>query len=216
MNFSTTSRLIFSTIAILTFLFFADTNSFAADKHHPLEKYKVEYSTKGFFTGKKTYCSKNWGKDVVEYRLGKIINEKGKTIIENKKVITKIQGDEQWIITVDLDSNTGKKVKNPMFPQMKKFMEGKTPEQVKTEMLKGMGGKVTGKKNIAGLSCSIWSLDVIDTCITDDSLNLENSSPSNDIYEVAVSVDKNGTCTDKEFGTGDAVIEEVKAPVQSN
>ena len=100
-----------------------------------------------------------------------------------------------------------------MFAQMKKFIEGKKPQEVKTAMLQSMGGKITGKKNILGLTCNVWSLDVINTCITDDSLNLENSSPSNDIYEVAVKVDKKSTCSDEEFSVGDAIIEEVEPKI---
>lgn len=186
-------------------------NSFAEEKHHPINKYTVEYNAKGFYTGTKKFCSRNWGNEVVEFKLGKITTPDGKVIIENKKVITKIEGDSQWIISINLDTNTGKKLKNPMYAQISKLMEGKSPGEKKKFMLQSMGGKITGKKTILGLECNIWKLDVINTCITDDSLNLENSSPTNDIYEVAVKVDKNKTCTDEEFGVGDAVIEEIEA-----
>lgn len=211
MYFNLIYRLFLILFIAFSFMFFQVSESHAEDKYHPLEKYRVEYNSKGFFTGNKTFCSRDWGKEVVEYKLGKVITQEGKTKVENKKVITKVEGDTQWIITIDLDTNTGQKLKNPMYAQMKEFMKGKSPEELKTKMLEGMGGKIVGKKEVAGLECTVWNLEVIDTCITEDSLNLENSSPSNDIYEVATKVEKDKTCSDEEFSTGDAVIEEIEA-----
>lgn len=69
------------------------------------------------------------------------MNIMGNSVKKNEKVITMIENGDQWIITINLDDNTGTKMKNPIYKGLTAGMEGKSPKEFSEQFMKQMGGQ---------------------------------------------------------------------------
>jgi hypothetical protein len=203
-------KLNFCVFAIYLVVMIVD-NASGAEKLHPLESFCATYTMEGMMKGTKTVYSKNWGRNRVEITNAEL-RIPGVDMVqkENKKVITKITDEGQWIISINLDENTGTKMKNPMYEMVMQGMKGKDPKKFGEEMMKKMGAKVVGEKVVAGERCKIWELPgLAKTCVTDDGITLESTSQAAGMNEIATEVKRSDPGPDSAYEIGDARIEEI-------
>lgn len=180
-------------------------------KYHPLESYTVKYRIEGNSTGEKTEYSGDWGRTLCWTEAVQVKRAGGTPVRINEKVITRIMGGEQWIIKINLDDNTGTKVKSPAFPEIYNRIKGKDPAEFTKELITSSGAKRVGEKTAGGEKCTEWELgEGARTCITDDLVRVESSLVLGDITvkETAVEVKRNVPEPEGICGTGAAVITE--------
>lgn len=145
-------------------------------KYHSLESYTVKYKIEGNSTGEKTEYSGDWGRTLCWVENSQTKLPEGGTLKVNEKVITKIEGTNQWIIKINLADNAGTRMRNPMFPEIYKRIKGKDPGEFSREFMTNMGAKRIGEKVVDGEKCSEWQIgEGAKTCITDDVVRLESS-----------------------------------------
>ncbi|MEW6143874.1 MAG: hypothetical protein AB1598_02535 [Thermodesulfobacteriota bacterium] len=180
-------------------------------KYHPLESYMVKYKVEGNSTGEKTEYSGEWGRTLCWTETTEVKIPDGDPFRINEKVITRITGGEQWIIKIDLDKNTGTKVKNPMFPEIYKRIKGKDPAEFTKEFMANTGAKPGVEKTVGGEKCREWDIgEGARTCLTGDLVRVESSLVLEklSVKETAVDVKRNVPEPADICGTGGAVITE--------
>lgn len=196
----------------LIFLLTGTPGSYAQEqKYHPLESYTVKYRIEGDSAGEKTEYSGDWGSTLCWTEVAQVKRAGGAPFRINEKVITRITGGEQWIIKINLDDNTGTKVRSPVFPEIYKRIKGKDPAEFTKELMTSSGAKRVGEKTAGGEKCTDWELgEGARTCITDDLVRVESSLVLGDISvkETAVEVKRNVPEPADICGTGTAVISE--------
>ena len=205
-------KLIFLVLIPIFLVFAVSPDSRSQEqKYHPLESYTVKYKIEGNSAGEKTEYSGDWGRTLCWVETSQAKVPEGGTIRVNEKVITKIEGGDQWIIKINLDDNTGTKMKNPMFPEIFKRIKGKDPKEFTREFMTNMGAKLTGEKVIIGEKCKEWMIgEGAKTCITEDLVKIESSLVIENISikETAVEIKRNAQEPAGICGTGSAVITE--------
>ena len=182
-------------------------------KYHPLESYTVKYRVEGNSSGEKTEYSGDWGRTLCWTESVQVKRADGPPVSINEKVITRITGGEQWIIKINLDDNTGTKIKNPVFPEIYKRIKGKDPAEFTKQFMTSSGAKQVGEKTAGGEKCTEWELGKgAGTCITEDLVRVESSLTLDTISvkETAVEVKRNVPEPDGICGTGNAVITETE------
>lgn len=188
---------IFSFSIALLFLLGPMSSSHAEEqKLHPLKSYSAKYKIEGNTKGDKIQYSKDWGRTVCwkEVSESKIPNVG--TIKKNEQIITRIVNGEQWIYTINLDDNTGTRMKNPMFADVYKSIQGRNPKEFSEEFMTGMGGKVTGERVVNGEKCKEWVLTGgAKACVTEDLITVESSvdMAGISIKETAVEIKRNAS-----------------------
>ncbi len=202
-------------IAIFIIVLGFSVDSDAVEKLHSYENYKTTYKLDGVKSGKKTFCSRNWGNEKVQIENVTLQIAPDKTKKQNQKIITRIVDGEQWIYSINLDDNMGTKAKNPSFPELMESMKGKDPALFGKSILKQLGGKVTGQKTILGKKCDVWEVAGIETCVSDKGIALETKSEKPKIVETATSIDTKNACSAEMFNLGDAKIKEIDIKSQN-
>ncbi|MEQ9618750.1 MAG: hypothetical protein RIG61_06215 [Deltaproteobacteria bacterium] len=165
-------------------------------KLHPLKTYSAKYKIEGNVEGEKIQYSKDWGRTICWKEVSEITMANVGSIKKNEKIITLIDNGEQWIYTINLDDNTGTKMKNPMFGEIYKSMQGRDPKEFSEEFMTGMGGKVTGETVVNGEKCKEWELKGgARACVTEDLITVESSvdTAGVSIKETAVEVKRNAS-----------------------
>jgi len=202
-------------VTIFTFslmvLSFATSSQAADQKMHPLKNYSVNYELSGNTTGSKQQYSQDYGRTIcwIEKSETSIMGNSQK---KNVKVITYVKDGDQWIITIELDNNTGTKMKNPMYKAIAGGMKGKTPKEFSESVMKQMGGKVVGEKTVNGEKCTEWTLmGGASTCITEDQIVVESKADMAGISmsEVAIEVKRNDPGPKGICSVRDATITEI-------
>jgi len=196
-----------------------NSGSAQEQKYHPLESYEVKYKIEGNSTGQKTEYSGDWGRTLCWVEVSEAKLPEGPPVKINEKVVTKIEGGEQWIVQISLADNTGTRVKNPMFPEIYKRIKGKDPKVFTTEFMTNAGAKKVGEKTIAGEKCSEWEIGKgAKTCLTDDLIRVESSLVLENlsIKETAVEIKRNVPEPPDICSTGSAVITETDISKKSN
>jgi len=199
------------------FIFTVMTVSFAIDgraseqKMHTLKNFSVNYKLGGNTTGSKQQYYLDYGRTIcwIEKSETSIMGNLQK---RNLKVITYVKDGDQWIITIELDNNTGTKMKNPMYKAIAGGMKGKTPKEFSEGFMKQMGGKVVGEKTVNGEKCKEWTLmGGASTCVTEDQIVVESKADMAgiSITEVATEVNRNDPGPKGICSVGDAKIEEI-------
>lgn len=204
-------RYIFHISTLILFLTGAHGSHAQEQKYHPLESYTVKYRIEGNSTGEKTEYSGDWGRTLCWTEVVQVKRAGGTPVRINEKVITRITGGEQWIIKINLDDNTGTKVKSPAFPEIYNRIKGKDPAEFTKELITSSGSKRVGEKTAGGEKCTEWELsEGARTCITEDLVRIESSLVLGDISvkETAVEVKRNVPEPEGICGTGAAVITE--------
>jgi hypothetical protein len=181
-------------------------------KFHPLESYTVKYKIEGNTNGEKTLYSKDWGRTLCWTEVSESNMPGVGTVKKNEKVVTTITDGEQWIYSVNLNDNTGTKMKNPLFAEIYTGIKGKDPKVFSEEFMTKMGGKVVGEKVVGSEKCKIWDISGgAKACVTDDLITVESSVDMTGIYvkETAVEVKRNSPEPDGICNLGDAKIVEM-------
>ena len=186
-------------------------SSRAEQKMHPLKSYSVNYELVGNVKGSKQQYSQDYGNTVcwVEKSETSIM---GNTTEKNEKVITMIKGGDQWIITINLDDNTGTKMKNPMYGAIAAGMKGKDPKEYSDAIMKQMGGQIKGEKTVNGEKCTEWAMMAgAFACITEDQIMVESGAnmAGVSISEVATKVKRNDPGPKGVCSVGSAKIKEI-------
>ena len=186
-------------------------NANAEQKYSPLKEYFVNYELKGNSSGTKQHASQDWGRKQCWIEISDM-NIMGNSVKKNEKVIAEIKDGDQWITTINLDDNTGKTMKNPMFGGVAKGMEGKNPKEFSEQFMKEMGGQVKGQKTVNGEKCTEWTLmGGAFTCVTEDLIAVESGAnmAGIEILEVATEVKRNNPGPNGICDIGDAKIKEI-------
>jgi hypothetical protein len=184
----------------------------AEQKFHPLKNYSVEYKLEGITVGTKNHYSQKWGNLVCWVEVSETTMPGGSAVKRNEKIITYVKDGEQWIVTINLDDNTGTKMKNPMFATIAAGMKSKSPEEFSEEFMTRMGGKVVGEKVVNGEKCKEWTLmGGANTCITPDQISVETSANMAGITmkETAVKVKRNDSGPSGICDIGDSKLKEM-------
>ncbi len=200
---------VFIVFSCITFSFSLNGN--AQQKMHPLKNYSVTYELSGNTTGTKEHASQDYGRKQCWIETSEM-NIMGNSVKKNEKVITMLEGDDQWIITINLDDNTGTKMKNPMYRGLAAGMEGKNPKELSEQMMKQMGGQKKGQKTVNGETCTEWTLmGGAKTCVTEDLIALESGADMAgiNILEVATEVKRNDPGPKGICDIGNAKIKEI-------
>jgi len=187
------------------------TSGNAEQKFHTLKNYSVTYELSGNTTGTKQHASQDYGRKQCWIEKSEI-NIMGNSVKKNEKVITMVEDGDQWIITVDLNNNTGTKMKNPMYRGIAGSMKGKDPKEYSEAIMKQMGGQVIGEKTIIGEKCTEWTLmGGATTCITEDLIAVESAAnmAGISISEVATEIKRKDPGPKGICELGDAKIEEI-------
>ena len=144
-------------------------------RFYGLESFTVVYESAGMQTGTKTIHARENGK--VRAEISDLQIKMGGMTIPPKKLRTVTNGAE--IVTIDLATNTGTRMTNPLYDRMAAGMEGKSGLDVGMDFMKALGGSQTGEtRTIAGAACSVWTIPSLmqEHCITDDGITLFTSS----------------------------------------
>jgi len=195
--------------SIMAFCFATSGN--AEQKFHTLKNYSVTYELSGNTTGTKQHASQDYGRKQCWIEKSEM-NIMGNSVKKNEKVITLIEDGDQWIITVDLNNNTGTKMKNPMYRGIAGSMKGKDPKEYSEAIMKQMGGQVIGEKTIIGEKCTEWTLmGGATTCVTEDLIAVESAAnmAGISISEVATEVKRNDPGPKGICDIGNAKIKEL-------
>ncbi len=183
----------------------------AEQKLHPIESYTVKYILEGNSKGEKIQYSKDWGRVLCWKEVSEITMPGVGTVKKNEKIITRVDDENQWIYTINLDDNTGTKMKNPMFAGIYASIQGRDPKEFSKEFMTSMGGKVIGEKVVNGEKCSEWEIPGgAKTCLTEDLITVESSVDiaGVSVRETAVDVKRNSSEPENICDPGSAQITE--------
>lgn len=162
---------------------------------HPLDSFTVKYKIEGNTVGERIQYSKDHGRMLCIKEESVVTMPDVGTVKKNEKLVTWIDGNDQWIVTANLDDKQGMKMKNPMFAQMYQQMKGKDPKDFNRQYMLDRGGRVTGEKTVNGEKCEVWEVSGsgATACVTEDFITLETSTKFQDISikETAVEVKRN-------------------------
>jgi hypothetical protein len=78
--------------------------------------------------GQRLVYSQDWGKCIME-------------ITGSQKIIALMEDGQQYVISIDLDSNTGTKMLNPIYQSLLESLNAKTPKEFNFAILEQMGGE---------------------------------------------------------------------------
>lgn len=110
----------------------------------------VEYTTKGFSTGKQTLYFDDWGFKNAVIQTMKV----GETTVQNHIIIT-----EGWTYQINKTEKRYFKVKNDDSEKYRVLYEKfKNNEDATNELLKQAGGKMIGKEKFMEKDCDIWEM----------------------------------------------------------
>jgi len=215
MNFFYNSGKLTAHISLFVFLIIVFTsfssNADSTQKMHELESYYVTYKISGNAEGSKQHASQDYGRKQCWIEKSEI-NIFDNTVKKNEKVITTLENGDQWIITINLDDNTGTRMKNPMYKELASGMKGKSPKEFGEQFMKQMGGKVVGEKTVNDEKCTEWTLmGGATTCVTDDLIAVESGADMAgiSIKEVATEVKRNNPGPEGICDIGNAKIKEM-------
>ncbi|MGB2692605.1 MAG: hypothetical protein WBB48_06400 [Thermodesulfobacteriota bacterium] len=160
--------------------------------------YTIKYKLEGANEEERLVYSQDWGKCVME-------------IVGNQKIIASMENGQQFVTSIDMDSNTGTKMANPIYQSLLESLNAKTPKEFNYAILEKMGGKVVGEKTILGNKCEVWEMGegVQTTCLTQDGIILESESSvsGTERRQIATEVIRGSTEGVDACSPGDAKIE---------
>ncbi len=143
-------------LSLLTFVHYHHAESGGGKSNmqrYGLKQACIQYVIKGdMINGTQELCFDRYGAREVQIQ-HQTIKVMGMT--QETKTATYTDFSEGGTIyTVDLKTNTGTKMENPMI----KSLEGKDLKEVGKEMLVQMGGKKIGTGKVLGKECDIWEI----------------------------------------------------------
>jgi hypothetical protein len=131
--------------------------------------------------------------------------------VDNQKIIASMENGQQFVTSIDMESNTGTKMANPIYQSIQESLNAKTPKEFNFAILERMGGKVIGEKTILGNKCEVWEMGegAQTTCLTEDGIILESESnvSGTERRQIATEVIRGSTEGVDACSPGDAKIE---------
>jgi len=119
-------------------------------KPYQFKSRKVVYESTGAMTGTSTMIFDDYG--MLEAKISNTVMDiMGIKQKHNNKEIMK----GKWVYTIDLATNKGTKIENPLYAM---FPNGVDAKEVGEEMMKNMGGVKIGTETILGKDCDIWEI----------------------------------------------------------
>lgn len=121
-------------------------------KRYGVESGIIETELTGFQKGTETIYFDNWGMREAKY------SHTIMTMAGNKreaKIFTLIDGE--WIYNIDLDTNKGTKIKNPMIKSIAEQTGQKDFMQLGEKVLEKMGATKVGTEEVLGRTCDVWA-----------------------------------------------------------
>lgn len=162
---------------------------------HPLDSFLVKYKIEGNTVGERIQYSMDHGRKLCIKEESVVTMPEVGTVNKNEKLVTWIEGNDQWIVTANLDDKQGLKMKNPVFAELYEKMKGQDPKVFNRQYMLDRGGKVTGEKTVNGEKCEVWEVPQsgATACVTEDFITLETTTKFQDIYikETATEVKRN-------------------------
>ena len=141
---------------------FINKNSFRNNEHNNQAiKFKrygiksgvVEYESTGSVTGSTILYFDDWGYKEAKFEKTEM-KMMGISVKENKVTII----DGEWTYNINLDQNTGTKIKTPLIEQIVENSGNEDLTDFGEQLMKNMGGKITGKESVLGKQCDIWEI----------------------------------------------------------
>lgn len=137
---------------IISFLFmsvfiFAQSNQI---RYH-IKSGIIEYDVSGASTGTETVYFDDYGIKEAKYS-NQEINMMGIQQKTNQIIIS----NSEYIFTLNVDTKTGTKMKNPL-PGF--LPDDKNLEELGKEIMTNMGGKIVGSETLLGKTCDIWEVE---------------------------------------------------------
>ena len=108
-------------------------------KLHEVKDYTIKYEMEGAREGQRLVYSQDWGKCIME-------------ITGSQKIIALMEDGQQYVISIDLDSNTGTKMLNPIYQSLLESLNAKTPKEFNFAILEQMGGKLLERKTLSEIT----------------------------------------------------------------
>ena len=202
---------LFRIMIISSLAFFIATGVNAEQKFSAIKEYYVSYKLSGNSSGTKEHVSQDWGRKQCWIEKSDM-TIMGNSVKKNEKVISEIKDGEQWITTINLDDDSGTKMKNTFFPAIAEGTKEKNPKEYSESFMKQMGGTVDGIENINGEKCTKWTLmGGAFTCVTEDLIAVQSGAnmAGIEILETATEVKRNNAGPDGICDIGNAKIKEV-------
>ena len=182
------------TLAILVLLG-APATAIVADDNtpmlHPVEAVCIEYDASGQMQqGTYTRCHRDYAYE--QYEIQNItVGFGGFSQSTNQHSIT----IGETIYVIDLSTNTGTQMTNPMFDQIVNAIENSDPGDVGDAFITALGYTATGTtKTIADTACQVYSAPMMGTvCLTADGLMLEQVIMGNTMVATSVAIGDGGS-----------------------
>lgn len=135
--------------ALVLFFSFLTTNPDQEFRRYGVKSGIIEYELSGAQSGKEIIYFDDWGYREAKYSETELsfggFSQKTNTL-------TILEG--KMIYSIDLTTNTGTKMENPMFAGL----NDDDPQKMGEQMMKQMGGEKTGTSTILDKTCDVWEI----------------------------------------------------------
>ncbi len=137
----------------LLFSFFTN-DPYQEFKRYGIKSGIIEYELSGAQSGKETIYFDDWGYREAKYTEAELsfggFSQKTNTL-------TILEG--KMIYTIDLSTNTGTKMENPLFAGLK----DEDLQEMGKQMMEQMGGEKTGTETFLDRTCEVWEIKQMGT-----------------------------------------------------
>lgn len=144
----------FYLVLLLLFIVNANTHSVeSAQKRYPKSKCGIiKYKISGKKTGTEVLYYDDWGNREARYS-ETTMELMGTTISRN--TLTLLENNGQWINTIDLNTRTGLRMKNPRYEDYADKSRNEIENITKTKLI-DMGAAKNETERVAGKICEVW------------------------------------------------------------
>lgn len=122
-------------------------------KRYGIKSAIIEYELSGLQQGSKTLYFDDWGMRQAEYTR-MILSVGGYTKAMN--IVDIIDGEYEY--KINLDQNSGTKVRNPIIKEMEALKYEKGFNEFGEQMILKMGAEKTGKETLLGKDCDVYEI----------------------------------------------------------
>jgi hypothetical protein len=153
----TNITILFLVFSMLSSIVIAQTATY---KRYEAKSGKVNFELTGTQKGNSTLYFDDYGMIEASYE-NTVLEMFG--IKQETNTVTFLDG--YWQYTVDLNSNTGTKMKNTMLESIAENADNGDVVEVGKEMLVSMGGEKIGNEEFLGKPCEVWMIESMGTKI---------------------------------------------------
>ena len=128
------------------------------DKRYAIKYGIIQYNLSGSQKGTKTLYFDNWGLKQAEYTNSEI-SVAG--FSKKTNLLNLIDGDYSY--TIDLDKNTGTKIKNPILKELRELEEQQSFNEFGEQLLLKSGAVKTGEESFLNRDCDVYEIKAAGT-----------------------------------------------------